>query len=359
MTDLFTPVTVGALSLPNRIVMAPMTRNRAAAGDTPWAMNATYYQQRASAGLILTEASQICPEGKGYPKTPGIYSAEQIAGWKLVTDAVHARGGRIALQLWHVGRISHPSFQPGGAAPVAPSAIKPAGDAFTETGPQPFVTPRVLETGEIAGIVAAYAAATRNAREAGFDGVEIHGANGYLIDQFLRDGTNHRTDAYGGSIENRARFLREVIEAVVGAWSSDRVGLRLSPVGKFNDMSDSDPAAHFAAVAEMLNAYTLAWLHLVEDKDRPFDYLALRRRYRGLYIANRGYTRASADQAIADGNADLVSFGVPFISNPDLVERFLANVTLAEADHKSFYGGDEHGYIDYRTFDQHPRNESQ
>jgi N-ethylmaleimide reductase len=347
LSALLSPIKIGALTLPNRVVMAPLTRNRADEADAPHALNALYYAQRASAGLIVSEASQISPVGKGYPRTPGNYSAAQIAGWKQVTDAVHAKGGRIVLQLWHVGRISHPSLQPNGGLPVAPSGIKPAGEAFTDHGLQPFVTPRALATEEIPGIVAQYAQAARNAQTAGFDGVEIHAANGYLIDQFLRDGSNHRTDQYGGSLENRSRFLREIVEAVIAAWSPDRVGVRISPGGDFNDMRDSDPTALGIHVAELLNRYGLAYLHMLEDNREKWDYRAVRKYFNGPYIANRGYTAETAEAAIESGEADLVSFGVPFIANPDLVERFAKGAALAEGDQNLFYGGGERGYADY------------
>src|SRR6516165_9952549 len=278
--DLFTPIEVGPLTLPNRIVMAPLTRSRAGPGNVPTVLSALYYAQRASAGLIISEATQVAPEGQGYISTPGIHSAEQVAGWKCVTSAVHACGGRMVLQLWHVGRISHPSFQPGGALPVAPSAIRPNAKAFTANGFEEIPTPRALETSEIPGIVAQHAQGARNALAAGFDGVEVHGANGYLIDQFLRDGTNKRTDAYGGSIENRMRFLLEV---------GDAGG---------------------AAVP-------------------PFDYLAIKRRFGGLFMANNGFDKVRANESIAQGRADLVAFGKPFISNPDLVTRLYLDVPLS------------------------------
>src|SRR5215470_9766740 len=262
--DIFSPFNLGPLQLPNRVVMAPMTRNRAGRGNVPGPLNATYYAQRASAGLIISEATQISPQGVGYPGTPGIHSAEQITGWKRVTDAVHAAGGRMFLQLWHVGRISHPSLQPDGALPVAPSAIAPAGQAMTREGMKPFVTPRALETAEIAGIVEDYRRAARNARQAGFDGVELHGANGYLIDQFLRDGSNRRTDRYGGTAPNRARLLIEVTEALVAEWGAERVGVRLSPTNPFNDISDSNPAATFATAIAELDRFNLAYLHVIE-----------------------------------------------------------------------------------------------
>ncbi len=356
---LLSPVQLGPYTLPNRIVLAPLTRNRAGAGYVPTALNATYYAQRASGGLLITEASQIAPAAMGYPDTPGIYSPEQVAGWQLVTDAVHAKGGRIFLQLWHVGRISHPSLQPNGQLPVAPSPIAPAGMAATYTGLQPFVTPRALELDEIPAIVTQYAQAAKNAMAAGFDGVEIHSANGYLLDQFLRDGTNHRTDAYGGSIANRSRFLLEVVEAVSAVWGSDRVGVRLSPSGTFNDMADSDPKTLFTEVVRALNTYKLAYLHLVEPRaedetlsDTTTDLLDsryFRAHFDGPLIAAGGYTRELGDRAIAAGNADLVAFGRLYISNPDLVERFAHDAALNPYDRNTFYGGDSRGYTDYPT----------
>ncbi len=344
---LFTPVRIGPLELANRVVMAPMTRNRAGAGDVPQPLNAEYYRQRAAAGLIITEASQISPQGKGYPGTPGIYSAEQIAGWQKVTDAVHKEGGRIFLQLWHVGRISHPSLQLDNAVPVAPSAIKPEGNAMTATGLQPFVTPRALEAAELPGIVEAYRQAALNAQEAGFDGVEIHAANGYLLDQFLRDGSNHRTDAYGGSIENRSRLLLEVVEVVSKAIGAGRTGVRLSPVGAFNDMKDSDPAAIFLHVARQLGSRGLAYLHVFETDPTGFDWAALKQAFGGRYIANGAYDKARAAAALSSGRADLVAFGVPFIANPDLVTRLKNDAPLAAPDTATFYGGTEKGYTDY------------
>ncbi|HSM81380.1 MAG TPA: alkene reductase [Nodosilinea sp.] len=352
--NLFTPIQLGAYELPNRIVMAPLTRNRAGEGNVPQPLNVTYYEQRASAGLIITEASQISPQGQGYPATPGIHSAEQIAGWQSVTQAVHARGGRIFLQLWHVGRISHPSFQPEGGLPVAPSAIQPKGEAMTTAGMQPFVTPRALELEEIAGIVDQYRQAAKNALEAGFDGVEVHGANGYLLDQFLRDGTNHRTDAYGGSIENRARLLLEVTEAVVEVWGCDRVGVRLSPSATFNDMTDSDPRATFGYAIGALNPFNLAYLHLLEPSEADLRYGGIpiptkefRPLYDGTLMVNWDYDQAAGNQAIARGDADLVSYGKLFIANPDLPERFLHNAPLNEPNPDTFYGGGAEGYTDY------------
>jgi N-ethylmaleimide reductase len=351
-TDLFTPAQVGALMLPNRVVMAPMTRNRASAGNVPGALAVEYYTQRASAGLIITEATQVSPQGVGYPGTPGIHDAAQVAGWRNVTDAVHAAGGRVFLQLWHVGRISHPSLQPDGALPVAPSAIRPKGDAFTASGPQPFVTPRALETAEIPGVLAQFETGARLAKEAGFDGVELHGANGYLIDQFLRDGTNRRTDRYGGSLANRARFLLEVTEAVAGVWGADRVGVRLSPRGDFNDMSDSDPRATFGHAALALASFGLAYLHVVEPVGSLPAGTAplaprLKEAFGGPLIVNGGYTRALAEAAIASGEADLVSFGAPFLANPDLPQRLAQDAPLNPPDPATFYGGDARGYTDY------------
>jgi N-ethylmaleimide reductase len=292
--------------------------------------------------------------GHGYPLLPGIYTDAQIAGWKKVTDAVHAKGGKIFIQLWHVGRISHPTLL-NGATPVAPSAIKPAGKAFTFDGLVDYVTPRALEANELPGIVADYVQAAKNALKAGFDGVEIHSANGYLLDQFLRDGSNQRTDSYGGSIENRARLLMEVTKAVVDAIGSDKVGLRLSPVNPFNDMKDSNPQAVFNFVTEQLNQFNLAYLHVVEGGIHgggvadPFDFAAMRKLCKSPYMANLSYDKARGNAAIASGHADAVAYGVPFISNPDLVERFRKDAPLNEADSSSFYGGTEKGYTDYPT----------
>ena len=352
-SDLFQPARFGALELANRVVMAPLTRSRAGSAGIQGAMNATYYAQRATAGLIIAEATQISRQGQGYAFTPGIHDAAQVAGWRLVTDAVHRAGGRIALQLWHVGRISHPSLQPGGGLPVAPSAIKPEGKAFTEAGFQDFVTPRALETAEIAGIVADYRQAAQNAKDAGFDGVEIHAANGYLLDQFLRDGTNKRTDTYGGSIENRARFLLEVVEAVTAVWGGERTGIRISPVSPANDIADSDPQAVFGHVARALNRFGLAFLHVVEGatggrRDNiAFDFQALRDAFDGPSIANNGYDLTLAQDALRAGRADAIAFGRPFIANPDLVERLRTGAPLAKPDQTTFYGGDAHGYTDY------------
>ena len=350
--DLFTPVEVGPLHLKNRVVMAPLTRSRAAKGNVPSALNALYYAQRASAGLIISEATQVSQQGQGYIATPGAHSAEQICGWSLVTKAVHVAGGHMVLQLWHVGRISHPSFQPGGGLPLAPSAIRPEAQAFTERGFEPIPTPRALETEEIPGIVEQHAQAARNALAAGFDGVEVHAANGYLIDQFLRDGTNRRADRYGGSIENRVRFLVEVVDAVAAGVGSARVGVRISPQNMQNDIADSDPQTLFNYAASQLAKRGLAYLHVVEGDTSgnpvpPFDYRALKRLFGGLVIANNGFDKRRANAAIADGEADLVAFGKPFIANPDLAIRLLLDAPIMPVNRDTLYGGGEAGYTDY------------
>jgi N-ethylmaleimide reductase len=341
------------MQLSNRIVMAPLTRNRAGEHGVPQPLNVTYYEQRASAGLIVTEATPISAMAHGYPALPGIYTEAQVAGWKKITDAVHAKGGKIVIQLWHVGRISHPTLLPDGALPVAPSAIKPAGKAFTYQGLVDYVEPRALDANELSSIVADYVHATKSALAAGFDGVEIHAANGYLLDQFLRDGTNQRTDQYGGSFENRARFLLEVTKAVVDVAGSDKVGVRISPVNPFNDMKDSNPQALFNFVTESLNLFNLAYLHVVEGGIHgggiadPFDFDALRKLFKGPYMANLAYDKARGNAVVASGHADVVAYGVPFIANPDLVERFRTDAPLNEADSSTFYGGTEKGYTDY------------
>jgi N-ethylmaleimide reductase len=351
---LHSPVQVGPYTLRNRMVMAPMTRNRAVTGNVPSDLAVTYYAQRASAGLIVTEGTQVSPQGVGYPGTPGIHDEAQIAGWRRVTDAVHERGGRIFAQLWHVGRISHPLLQPGGAQPVAPSALAAEGQTFTSEGPKPFGMPRALELEEIPGVVEQFAHGARSALASGFDGVEIHGANGYLVDQFLRDGTNHRTDAYGGPVENRARFLLEVTEAVAGVWGAERVGVRLSPTGSFNSMIDSDPAATFGYAARALDRFGLAYLHAVEPLARTPEMPApvapeLRSLFHGPFILNGGYDLATGNAALAAGEADLISFGVLFLANPDLPERFAEGAALNPPDRNTFYQGGERGYIDYPT----------
>ena len=352
--DVFSPFRLGPLDLPNRVVMAPMTRNRAGPGNVPTELNATYYAQRAGAGLIISEATQVSPQGVAYPGTPGIHTAEQVAGWKLVTDAVHGAGGRIFLQLWHVGRISHPSMQPGGALPVAPSAIAPAGQAWTMNGMEAFVSPRALETDEIAGIVEDFRHGAAYARDAGFDGVELHGANGYLIDQFLRDGTNKRTDRYGGSASNRTRFLIEVTQALIGEWGGERVGVRLSPTNPYNDIADSNPAATFSTAVSELNRLGIAYLHIVEPG--PGDPVAagempdidfFRKIWRGPLIANKGYDLERANAVLRDGTADLVSFAALYLANPDLDARFRCGGPFNPPDRKTFYGGAAKGYTDY------------
>lgn len=353
---LFDPIKIGPIMLANRIVMAPLTRSRAGVGDVQNAMHATYYQQRATAGLMISEATQISPQGKGYAFTPGIYSPEQVAGWRLVTDAVHQSGGRIFAQLWHVGRISHPDLQPNHDLPVAPSAIRPTGQAFTETGLQPFVTPRALLLEEIPEIVAQYAHAAQCAKQAGFDGVEIHAANGYLLAQFLCDNTNQRTDIYGGVLENRARIILEVLAAVTKVWPSQQVGIRLSPVNPANDAQDSQPQTTFGYLISQLNPFNLAYIHCVESATpsaqgqqptQSFDFVALRRAFNGLYIANSGYDFNRACAALEKKHADLIAFGRLFIANPDLVHRLQTNAPCAEAPRETWYGGGESGYTDW------------
>ena len=356
-TDLLHPVRMGTLELANRVVMAPLTRSRAGRGDVPGPMNAEYYAQRATAGLIVSEASQISQQGKGYAYTPGIYTDAQVAGWKLVTDAVHAKGGHIVCQLWHVGRISHPDLQEGGALPVAPSAIRPEGKAFTEAGFKEMVTPRALEQDELPGLVADYAHAAECARRAGFDGVEVHAANAYLLDQFLRSSTNHRTDSYGGSVENRARLLMQVLDAVTGVWGGgQQVGIRLSPLTPQVGSTplDDHPDATYGYVVDQLNRFGLVYLHLIEgetqgsrDEKAGIHYADLRRRFKGLYMANNGYDAAMAVRARADDTADLVCFGRPYIGNPDLVDRLRRGIPLVESEKATWYGGDAHGYTDY------------
>ena len=354
MTDLFSPARFGAIDLANRVVMSSLTRNRAGAGNVPTPLVVEYYRQRASAGLILTEASPICAEGHGYPRTPGIHTPEQIAGWQQVTAAVHGAGGRIALQLWHVGRISHPDLQPGGALPVAPSAIRPTGQVFTGQAMKDFVTPRALELAEIPDLVARYAEAARNAITAGFDGVEIHAGNGYLLDQFLRSSTNQRSDAYGGSKENRARLLLEVMQAVCLAIGNDRVGVRLSPVTTFNDISDDQPQETFDYVVSQLNPLRLAFLDVLQgtggaprEQWVPFDYDRLRALYSGNLIRNNGYDFDTAQQAVRSGAADAIAFGRLLLANPDLVERFRRGAPLNQPDYTKLYVGEEKGYTDY------------
>jgi N-ethylmaleimide reductase len=328
--------------------MAPMTRSRAIEHNVPNPLAAIYYAQRASAGLILSEATQVSPQGVGYVRTPGIHSAEQVAGWRKITNAVHDADGRIFLQLWHVGRISHPDFH-GGELPVAPSAILAPGQVFTAGGPQDMVTPRALGLAELPGIVAQFRKGAENAKAAGFDGVELHGANGYLLDQFLRDGANKRIDSYGGPVENRARLPLEVTQAVIDIWGADRVGYRISPNGHYNAMSDSNPVETFSYMAEQLNKLGVAYLHVVDplaDGQRRVSPL-LRRKFDRTYIVNGGFDADSADAAIRNGEADLVAFGAPFIANPDLPRRYQIKAPLNVPDQSTFYAGDEKGFADY------------
>ncbi len=363
MPTLFDPARAGDLHLKNRVVMAPLTRNRAP-GAVPTPLMATYYGQRASAGLIVSEATPVSHQGQGYADVPGLYAPEQVAAWKQVTDAVHAKGGCMVVQLWHVGRVSHTSLQPGGGQPVAPSAITAKTMTYLNDGGngrfEPTSAPRALEASELPGIVYDYRRAAKAAvTGAGFDGVEVHAANGYLLDQFLKTGSNQRTDAYGGTIENRCRFPLEVVGAVVAEIGGGRTGIRLSPVTPSNDITDADPQPLFEHLVRQLAPLGLAYVHVVEGatggarevEGRPFDYAALRRAYReaggtGAWMVNNGYDAALADQSLARG-ADLVAFGRPFISNPDLVERLRTGAALNPADRDTFYGGGEKGYTDY------------
>jgi N-ethylmaleimide reductase len=358
MPSLFDPIRLGDLELANRVVMAPLTRNRAGPGQVPSALAVEYYRQRASAGLIISEATQVCADGQGYLDTPGIHSAAQVAGWRRVTDAVHAEGGRIVAQLWHVGRISHVSLQPDGQAPVSSTARPAQARTLTRDGWLPVSAPRPLRTDEIPGVVASYRHAARCAMDAGFDGVEVHGANGYLIEQFLRDSINDRTDAYGGPIANRVRLLVEVMQAVVEEIGGGRTGLRLSPVTPANDAGpDSDPQALYEHAVAQLAPLKLAFLEVVEGSTggprdfAPFDYAALRRRFDGPWMVNNGYQRQMAMDIVAGGTADLVSFGRPFIGNPDLVRRLRDDAPLAAFDRKTLYAGGATGYTDYPTLD--------
>ncbi|GHT84356.1 alkene reductase [Betaproteobacteria bacterium] len=345
MPELFDPLQLGDLTLPNRIIMAPLTRCRASAGRVPNELIAEYYVQRASAGLILSEGVVVTPKGVGYPDTPGLWDAAQVAGWKRVTDAVHKAGGRIFAQLWHVGRISDPIYLDGDL-PVAPSAIAPAGHVNLVRPVKSFVTPRALETAEIPAIVAAFGQGAANARAAGFDGVEIHAANGYLIDQFLQDGTNTRTDAYGGPIENRARLLLEVTDAAIGVWGAGRVGVHLAPRSDSHTMSDSNPAATFGYVARELGKRQIAFIFAREVQGPGLLGPELKKAFGGVFIANQGLTGATAQQVL-DTYADAAAFGVPFIANPDLVARLKQNAPLNEPRFDLFYGGGAEGYTDY------------
>lgn len=354
-TDLFQPAQLGPYQLANRIVMAPLTRSRAGEDGVPRPLMAEYYAQRASAGLIITEGTNISPQGRGYAFTPGIYNDAQVEAWREVTKAVHAHGGRIFPQLWHVGRVSHPTLQPGGALPVAPSAIRPQATCYTAAGFTPCVTPRALATSEISGIIEQYRCAARNALAAGFDGVEIHAANGYLIEQFLRDSTNKRTDAYGGSRENRARFLLEVTEAVLGVCGGERIGIRLSPLSPVNGADvDGNPEGTYAYVVEQLNTFHLAYIHIIEGvtqgaREVPggFDLQILRRAFNGRYIANNGYDLPLALEARRRDLADFIAFGRLYIANPDLVQRLRIGAPLNVPVRATFFGGGAAGYTDY------------
>ena len=359
---LLSKLKLGNLELQNRIIMAPLTRMRSAQpGNIPQALNATYYEQRASAGLIFTEATQVSQQGQGYPGTPGIHTKEQIAGWKQVTDAVHHKGGKIFVQLWHVGRISHSSHQPDGKLPVAPSAI-PAKNSGTYTAdwkPTEILTPRALEVHEIQSIIKDFNQAAHNAKEAGFDGVEVHMANGYLLDQFLHNGSNQRTDDYGGSVVNRIRFPLEVLDTVLQVWDKDQVGVRLSPYGTFNDMSDSDPVGLFNHLIEELNKREIAFIDMIEPRATtaggddtindaaPSTSDLFKKKFNGIFISAGGYTPESAEQALEEHKADAIMFGRWFIANPDLPERIAKGAALNKYDRSTFYGGDEKGYTDY------------
>ncbi|MES2830609.1 MAG: alkene reductase [Pseudomonadota bacterium] len=360
LPTLFRPTRIGDIDVANRIIMAPLTRSRAdeAQGDVPGSpMNVEYYRQRSAAGMIISEGTQVSIVGKGYLATPGIYSDEQVRGWQTITSAVHEAGGKIVAQIWHVGRVTHPDLT-GGLQPIAPSAVQPDATAHTHAGKVSLPAPRPLETQEIKQVVDEYRQGAANAMRAGFDGVEIHGANGYLIDQFLRDSTNLRTDGYGGSIENRCRFALEVVDAVVAEIGAGKVGIRLSPVTPFNDISDSAPQSVFGHLVEQLNERGIAFIHFIEgatggSRDVPgFDYAWARRTFKGTYIANNGYDRAMAIDAVESSRADAVAFGRLFIANPDLVERLRLDAPLNTPNPKTFYTPGEAGYIDYPAMNE-------
>jgi len=359
---MFTPVSLGSIQLKNRLVMAPLTRMRAGAGDVPSPLAKTYYAQRASAGLIITEATQISPLGKGYPATPGIYSAEQTSAWKEIVQVVHAKGGSIIAQLWHVGRISHSSLHPEQGVPEAPSAIAASGQTYgADWKLHDYETPRAMSLEDIARLLKEFEVAAQNAKAAGFDGIEIHSANGYLLDQFLQDKTNQRTDEYGGSIENRLRLLGQVIETVSKVFPSDKVGVRLSPYGTFNDMADSDPVALFTAAIKKLNGYNLAYVHMIEPRstsagggdqvyeEAPVTSEMFRSVYEGKFITAGGYDQAMGEKVLEEGLADAVAYGRIYIANPDLAERFQKGAALNPYNRATFYGGNEVGYTDYPT----------
>ena len=357
----FSPIQLGPYALTNRMVMAPMTRNRAGPDNVPHSLNVEYYMQRSSAGLIITEGAQVAAEGAGSSATPGIHNQEQVAGWGKVAEAVHARGGRIFMQLSHCGRISHPSLLPGGMLPVAPSTIRASGQLHTCEGTKPYEIPRALTLSEIPGVVEQFRRAARNALEAGFDGVEIEGGNGHLIDQFVRDGSNQRSDAYGGAIADRARLMLEVVDAVCAVWSADRVGMHLSPLHPANDMHDSHPEATFTYVVEHLNRFGLAYLRVTQvGQDSPgdagagFDLQRLRKIWQGAYIANGGYDLARGNAALGSGSADLIAYGVPFLANPDLPERYAKWASLNKVDAATIDCGGAKGYIDYPFLELEP-----
>ncbi|WP_431047300.1 alkene reductase [Roseateles sp. L2-2] len=357
-SPLFQPLVLGDLRLQNRIVMSPMSRNRARADDLPTALMATYYAQRASAGLIISESAQVSPQGKGYRNSPGIYAADQVAAWKTVVDGVHAAGGVMFLQLWHAGRSSHPDLQPDGGMPVGPSAIRPAVEVFTDAGLKAAPTPRALELREIPVVIEQYRQAARNALAAGFDGVEIHAGNGFLLDQFLRDGANRRQDAYGGSIANRTRLLLEIVSAVGTIWPSHRVGVRVSPAATYGDIVDSDPGALYGHLVRELNRFQLAYLHITEGellstRESPgMDFSALREAFDGVVISNNCYGFQDAEEVVRSGAVGMVSFGRPYIANPDLVERFRRGAALSDFDPSTLHDGGARGYTDYPPIDQ-------
>lgn len=365
MSTLFSPIKVGPYQLSHRVVMAPLTRMRSDPGDIPSSLMVEYYAQRTSeGGLIIAEATPVSTRGNGYAGAPGIYSDRQIAGWRRVTDAVHAKGGRIFLQLWHVGRQSHVDLQPDGDAPIAPSAIAAEGYAYTKAGEVPFSTPRALELHEIPRIIEDFQVGAERALHAGFDGVEIHGANGYLPDQFLQDGSNKRTDAYGGAIEKRAKFMLEVTQAAISVWGADRVGVRIAPSGSYGSMSDSNPAATFGYITTQLDRMGIGYLHVIEPRVKGTEEIEegraptaarnLRSKFSRAFIAAGGFTRESAAAIVAAGDADLVAFGRHFISNPDLPERFKRGLPLNAYNRSTFYGGDARGYTDYPAHDLEP-----
>lgn len=351
-SPLLEPIQLGALALPNRILMAPLTRLRAEADGTPTELIATYYRQRASAGLLISEMTVVSPFGQAYLNAPGLYADSHREGWRRVTEAVHQAGGRIFAQIAHAGRISHPSLLPGGATPVAPSAVRPAGTVHTRSGSQPYVMPHALDEAGIAQVVREFADGARMAKEAGFDGIELHSANGYLLDQFLRDGANKRKDGYGGPAANRVRFLKEVVEAVTKVWGAGRVGVRLSPFNGFNDMSDSNPRESFPVFAQALSGYGLAYLHVFEPVPENGDWLTTRLRdaFGGPVIANGGFDGRSAEQVVAAGGAAAIAFGTPFLANPDLPLRLANGLPLNTPDPSTFYGGGARGYIDYPAY---------